>query len=327
MSKYFLGGDVGGTNTRILIADEDGHAIGYGQSGPGNHEQVGYAGFTRAVQAAAQHALTIANLTIDQIDRAALGIAGFDWPIERAETAGALQSIGLNCPIEIVNDAIIGLVAGSESGWGIAIVSGTGCNCHGLDPSRRREGQVTGGGTMLGEAAGSSELVTKAIQAVAQAWTRRGPATRLTEAFLKYLNVQTIEEMLAGLMDGTLDITASAAPIVFQTANTGDEMALNLIRWAGHELAELAKAVIRQIELAPLAFEVVMVGSMFEGSPLLAETMQHDVLAFAPQARFVRLTTPPVIGAVLLAMERAGLSIDAHVRANLARSINALHQK
>ncbi|HZY43178.1 MAG TPA: BadF/BadG/BcrA/BcrD ATPase family protein, partial [Anaerolineae bacterium] len=257
MTSYYLGADVGGTNTRILIAAEDGHAIGYGQSGPGNHEQVGYDGFTRAVQAAAQHALTVANITINQIDHAAFGIAGYDWPAERAETLGALQSIGLSCPIEIVNDATIGLVAGSEAGWGIAIVSGTGCNCHGLDQTRRREGQVTGGGITLGEAAGSSELVAKAIQAVAYEWTRRGPATQLTALLLKHTGTHTVESFLDRMMNGRLNLDAAAAPLVFQAAHNGDEVALNLIRWAGHELAELAKAVIRQLDLAPLAFDVV----------------------------------------------------------------------
>jgi N-acetylglucosamine kinase-like BadF-type ATPase len=326
MTKYFLGADVGGTNTRVLIADEYGHAIGYGQSGPGNHEQVGYDGFTRAVRSAAQPALSMTNLKIDQIQHAAFGIAGYDWPAERAETLGALQPIGLNYPIEIVNDATIGLVAGSEAGWGIAVVSGTGCNCHGLDQTRRREGQVTGGGITLGEAAGSSELVAKAIQAVSHEWTRRGPATHLTPMLLKHTGAHHVEDFLDGMMNGRYHVDASAAPLIFQAASNGDEVALNLIRWAGHELAELAKAVIRQLDLAPLAFEVVMVGSMFDGSPLLSETMQQGILAFAPQARFVRLTIPPVIGAVLLAMERAGVSIDTNVRANLTRSIDALRQ-
>src|SRR5512143_1037745 len=324
MPEYFLGADVGGTYTRVLIADEHGNAIGYGQAGPGNHEQVGYDGFTRAVRTASLTALAQANIQIDQIHHAAFGIAGYDWPMQQAEALGGIQPIGLSCPIEIVNDAIIGLVAGSTEGWGIAIVSGTGCNCHGLDQTRHREGQVTGGGITLGEGAGSAELVAKAIQAVAYEWTRRGPPTHLTPLLLKYTGAQTIEEFLDGMMSGRLYTEAAAAPLVFQAAENGDEVALNLIRWAGRELAELAKAVMRQLELAAQAVEVVMVGSMFDGSPLLAQTMQQEILTFAPRARFIRLTTPPVIGAVLLAMERDGRPIDASVRGALTRSINTL---
>ena len=42
--RYYLGADVGATKTHVLIADDCGQAVGFGQSGPGNHESVGYGG-------------------------------------------------------------------------------------------------------------------------------------------------------------------------------------------------------------------------------------------------------------------------------------------
>ena len=96
-----------------------------------------------------------------------------------------MTSIGLCAPTEAVNDTLIGLVAGATDGWGIAVVSGTGCNCWGWDRDRR-QGQVTGGGWQMGEYAGSSELAARAVQLVAYEWTRRGPATQLTPALMRY---------------------------------------------------------------------------------------------------------------------------------------------
>ena len=40
--QYFLGVDVGGTKSHCLIADEGGHVVGFGHSGPGNWEAVGW---------------------------------------------------------------------------------------------------------------------------------------------------------------------------------------------------------------------------------------------------------------------------------------------
>jgi hypothetical protein len=40
-------------------------------------------------------------------------------------------------------------------------------------------------------------------------------------------------------------------------------------QWAGSELGELAKPVIRQLTFQSLKFDVVLVGSMFEGGQLL----------------------------------------------------------
>jgi hypothetical protein len=66
--------------------------------------------------------------------------------------------------------------------------------------------------------------------------------------------------------------------------------------------------VIRQLEFEGLDFDVVLIGGMFDGGPLLIEPMRQTILALAPGARLVRLTVPPVIGAVLLGMEQAGLA-------------------
>ena len=53
MTKYFLGFDVGGTKTAALVADDTGQALGYGRSGCGNWETVGYHGFGLALQESA----------------------------------------------------------------------------------------------------------------------------------------------------------------------------------------------------------------------------------------------------------------------------------
>ena len=98
------------------------------------------------------------------------------------------------------------------------------------------------------------------------------------------------------------------------------------MRWAGRELGELARAVIRQLKFEELAFEVVLVGSMYEGSPLLIETMRQTVQALAPAARLVRLATPPVVGAVLLGMEQVGMQPGVAVREELKRSTLAVRK-
>jgi hypothetical protein len=45
-----------------------------------------------------------------------------------------------------------------------------------------------------------------------------------------------------------------------------------------------------------------------------------------PGARLVRLTIPPVIGAVLIGMEQGGASTGAEVRARLAESVQKVQE-
>ena len=122
MTHYFLGADVGSTKTHVLIADETGRVLGLGASGPGNHETVGYAGLSAALEAAARSALQQAALTIDQIAGAGFGVSGFDYPAEKAATLDAIGVLGLRAPLEAVNDTLIGLIAGATDGWGVAVV-------------------------------------------------------------------------------------------------------------------------------------------------------------------------------------------------------------
>ena len=137
MTTYFLGADVGSTKTHVLISNSSGRQVGFGQAGPGNHEGVGYDGLAAALGEATQQALADAGLSREQMTAAGFGVAGFDWPSEKADTLQAISTLGLSCPVEAVNDTMIGLMAGSEAGWGIGIVSGTGCNCRGWDRTHR----------------------------------------------------------------------------------------------------------------------------------------------------------------------------------------------
>jgi N-acetylglucosamine kinase-like BadF-type ATPase len=320
MTHYFLGADVGSTKTHIVIADETGRVLSLGEGGSGNPDNVGYEGLRRTLEIVTQAALQQAGITIDQIAGAGYGVSGLDYPAQKAPVLAAIRSIGLHAPIEAVNDALIGVVAGARDGWGIAVVSGTGCNCWGWD-HQRRQGQVTGSGWQLGEYAGASELVARAVQLVAYEWTRRGPATQLTPLLLKYLGETEVVEMLHGLTAGRLNIDAAIAPLIFEVAAQGDAVAIDLIRWAGRELGELAKAVIRQLDFAALEFDVVLLGSMFNGGSLLIEPLGESIAELAPRAKLRRLQTLPAVGAVLLGMEQAQWLITPEIRARLCAEL------
>jgi len=311
MAGYYLGVDIGHTKSHALITDAEGHVLGFGTGGNGTAEHSNYDRFGRVLHQIVSQAALSAGIREGQVDGAGFGIADYDWPSERAPHRDAIAKwLELQCPLGIANDAVPGLLAGSPRGWGVCVAAGTGVNCRGWD-EQRREGRVTGFGLRFGEAAGASELVAEAIKAVALAWYRGGPPTALTSALVQYAGLSNVEELLEELSLSRRDIGAEAAPLVFEVAKQGDPVALDLVRWAGRELGKLALAVGRQLDFLDSTFDVVMAGSFFRGSPLVAETMQETVLARAPGARFYRLSAPPVIGSVLLGMEVAGLDSRA----------------
>ncbi len=321
--RYFLGADAGGTKTRFLISDEEGSTVAFYEGGPGNHQMVGFDGLRDVLHECFGRVLSQAGISADQIAGAGFSIAGYDWPCEYEPIMAEIDTLGLRAPRKLVNDAIPGLVAGTKEGWGVAVVSGTGCNCRGWDRAHQREGRVTGYGVVMGEAAGGSELVFRAMQLVGYAWSRRIPPTALTEAFIEFAGARDVEDLLEGYTKGRYQIGASEAPLVFRVAEAGDQTARDLIAWAGCQLGEMAIGVIRQLGFEDEQFEVVMSGSMFDGGARLIEPMQETIWRVAPGATFVRLAVPPVIGSVLIGMEQAGLRAGPEVRARLAQTIAA----
>ena len=321
MPRYFLGIDVGGTKSHALVTDDTGQAQGFGEGGAGNPEGVGYDGLAQVLRLITQEALDAAGVTTGDVAGAGFGIGGYDWPSQREPILAAIRTLGLSAPLEIVNDALIALLAGAAEGWGVAVVAGTSCNCWGWDQDRRA-GRMTGF-SWLGEAAGGHELVFKATQAVALEWTLRGPPTRLTQAFVDLANARDVEDLLEGLTLGRIYLGAAAAPAVFQVAAQGDPVAQDLVRWAGRELGSLAIGVIHQLSFEALIFEVVMAGRFFDGSPVLADVMRETIHTVAPGARLVRLSAPPVVGGALLGMEQAGQDTRA-VRTTLIQSTQEL---
>ena len=179
----------------------------------------------------------------------------------------------------------------------------------------------------MGEGAGASELVHRAMQLVGYSWTKRLPPTKLADLFIEYTGAKDLEDLLAGYTEGPYSgaIGADAAPEIFEVANQGDQVAQDLITWAGNELGVLALTVIRQLEFENLEFEVVLSGSMYEGGDRLIDPMRKTIHEVAPGAKLVRLQVPPVMGAVLLGMEGGDLQPTAEIRETLIQTLQPYH--
>ncbi len=324
--KYYLGIDVGGSKSHALIADELGKAVGFGCGGPGNWEVVGYAGLTKVLQEILAQALKMAQIERADIAGAGMGMGGFDWPSQRADHLQAIAPLGLNCPLEIVNDATLGIWAGTSEGWGVSVVAGSGCNVRALSRTQREGRMVGGAAHWSNEWVGGYGVVCMALRAVTYEWNQRGPKTALSQAFLRRFNAVDLFDLVEGLYLDRYVFNQHDARLVFQIASEGDAAALEVVRAIGEELGQMACGAIRQVGLENDQFEVVLIGSLHDGHPLMAESMRETIHRLAPGARLVRLNAPPVIGGVLLGMKMSGLETGP-LRATVLQSAKELLQE
>jgi len=196
--------------------------------------------------------------------------------------------------------------------------AGTGNNVRGRDENGR-QGRITGNGMWFGEFGGAGELVWRAIVMTTYAWSQRGPKTHLTQMFMDYSEVNSEDKLIEMFAMHQLQPSPILAKEIFRLAAEGDLVASEIINWNANELGLNVNAVIRQLNMQDQAFEVVLIGSIFNAGEAYVAPLRITIQKFAPQAKLVRLSIPPVVGSVLLAAETIGLSAR-QIRKGLIKS-------
>jgi N-acetylglucosamine kinase-like BadF-type ATPase len=320
--RYFLGIDVGSSKTHALIVDETGRCMGFGESGGGNHQSVGYEHLGEVLQQSFATAFKMSGVAAAQIVGAGFGVSGYDFPSDRQDHLQAIASLGLNCPVEVVNDGWNGLFAAATCGIGVNVTAGSGVNCRGRG-TNGQEGRVVGNGTDFGEHGGAIEIVFRASQFVNYAWIKRVPPTRLTQIFLEATGAKDEMDLMEGLSNDFYHLSPYLAIEIMEAARAGDHAAIEIIRWSGEELGWLAVSVARQIGMDAEEVEIIQSGSVFKGGELINRPMRDLVLRYCPRAKLIRLNGPPVVGPVILGMKQAGVDGYA-VRENIVRNAREL---
>jgi N-acetylglucosamine kinase-like BadF-type ATPase len=176
------------------------------------------------------------------------------------------------------------------------------------------------------ELQGGTALGRMALRAVYRAATQREPPTSLTRALLAACQAESVDALLRADSESRLPLLErDMAPQVFDCAEAGDEVARQLLRQLGSGLGELVTTALQRMQMADMPVEVVLAGGLFRrrGS-LLVDSLRAAILAEAPHARLVEARYEPVVGAVLLALEAAGLPVEAERAERLQASSRAL---
>ena len=98
------------------------------QGGASNYQIVGLEAAISGITNAVQGALTAADLLLSQVEHAVFGLSGMDLPMDREALDETLTTAFPGLIFDLVNDTWIMLKAGSDKGWGIALVCGGGAN-------------------------------------------------------------------------------------------------------------------------------------------------------------------------------------------------------
>ena len=320
-----LGLDGGGTKTHAVLADHAGGLLGAASGSAANWEDVGLEAAAAAIRAVVREALQHAGLEASVVAAGVFGLAGNDWPSDLERLGAIPASLGLDGPQEVVNDAFVALRAGANHPWGIAVVAGSGSVVGGRNEAGD-EYRTLGLGPVFGDFGGAAEIADEGVRAVAEAFTGLGPATSLSERFVREMERTSVADLLE-FLSRRIPPTAHLAPVVLRAADDGDAVARGIAERAGHALGANAGLVARKLGMQEQSFEVVLAGGVLRGANrILEQALKKELRRSAPAAFPVRLEVPPVVGAALRAMENLGLEPTGaeHLRLSM-ESMQALN--
>jgi N-acetylglucosamine kinase-like BadF-type ATPase len=313
-----VGVDGGGSKTHCILCDGSGHLVGFGSSGASNWETVGLEGTQRAVSAALAEAA--GRTSVEQVEAAVFGLGGVDWPSDVDRLQPVLNRLGLTCPKQILNDSFIALRAGTDNGVGVVIVAGSGTTVAGCNRGGEIYRTLGQGGPLFDDFGSAPDVADRAVQVVARAFTGRGPETVLTQRLCEITGVADAAALLEGLSRGSIPVPATAS-IVLEEAEAGDAAAREIVVDVGRALGRSAAIAIRTLHMEGESFEVVLAGGLFRSlTDLLRDAISDPVTQAAADAKLVRLVSPPVVGAGLLALELLGGDAPPDVRHRLSEA-------
>jgi N-acetylglucosamine kinase-like BadF-type ATPase len=301
-----LGVDGGGTHTVSVILDASGRAIGRGLGGPSNHQSVGEEAARKGLAEAVAAARSAAG--DPPLAAACLGMSGLDREEDLTILRRMAEAVLPGLPVQIVNDAEIALVGGTSGRReGIVVIAGTGSIAVGID-ARGRTARAGGWGHLLGDEGSGYDLGRQALNAATRARDGRGPKTSLMGRLPATAGVPDLEGLAHCVYSEgwTAPEVAALAPAVLEAAEEGDEVAQGIVDTAAHELALAAIVVIRVLGMEQQAFEVVLSGGIFGGSPRMVGAARREVEAFAPKADTHLPRSEPVLGAAWMASQTLG---------------------
>lgn len=301
---YVLGIDAGGTKTHCVIADENENILAEGLAGASQHQLFGIRQTEKNLQLAVSAALKEADLTLQDLSYAVLGMSGADGEDDLALLNPAAEKVLPGVPFLVVHDAWIGMYSALKEPFGVVSICGTGAGHAG----RNRQGDeltLRNLDYRLGNYGGGGDLVEKALHYAFRSDEGTYKKSALEAAVPPIFGVSTMEDVCRLLKQNPLsDKERYQLPItVFQLANSGDSVCRMLIQDLGHEEGLYAASVIRRLHMENEQVPVVLIGSLFHSDdPLLLDPFMEAVRSAAPAAYPVLPTRKPVTGAVRMAL-------------------------
>lgn len=229
---FIIGVDGGGTKTESIAYSLLGNEISKGISGFGNV----LINFDEALRNIEESICKcISNLQYDRCKYICIGLAGCDDEKYKSLIKNHLEQL-YKCPINIINDGDLALLALLKGQDGILTISGTGSITIGRNKTNKL--RVGGWGHIIGDEGSGYDIVMKSIKKLFSDIDLGKPQTPLSEKILLETNSSTQRHLLNYIYTSHKDKISALLPIIVEFAENNDIFCKELLKDAGIVLAK-----------------------------------------------------------------------------------------
>jgi N-acetylglucosamine kinase-like BadF-type ATPase len=312
--------DGGGSKTDVAIVSAKGDVLGVARGPTCSHELVGLGGVVGALRPTVDAALRQAGIAADNgpvADVGAFALSGADLPSDDRRLLRVLRTAEWAGSELVANDTFAVLRAGTDRGWGIGVVCGSGINCTGVGPDGRTV-RFPAVGEFPGAADGGGWIGEMGLGAAVRGRDGRGQRTVLERTVPAHFGVRRPWSVLEGIRNGLIArdrVVLELPPLVFAAAANGDAVARSIVDALADEVVTMVVASLRRLRLLRAEVDVTLGGGVFRAEdPAFVTRIRTGVCETAPNARVAVLDGPPVVGAALLGLDHAGARDGAAAR-------------
>ncbi|GAA1609482.1 MULTISPECIES: N-acetylglucosamine kinase [Kribbella] len=288
--ELVLGGDLGGTSTRILIADSEGNVVGRGAAAGGNptsHPASAAANFGQALHAA------LAGLDATAVRAAVVGMAGgvaLQRPEVAAQFEAAWTGAGLRTAPQYIGDLEVAFASGTPEPDGTVLIAGTGSNV-GLVRNHQLQRTAGGHGWLLGDDGSGFWLGREAVRSVLESLDLREPLGLLEQAVVQAIlpgrdepatahreGYDALRDLLVMTVNSRPPVMlAELAPTVIAAYHQHDKTAQILVKRAAELLTETAARLKPAADVGPMVLAGSVAGESSPVGQLIREHFAGDV--------------------------------------------------
>jgi len=295
MSVY-IGVDGGGTKTQVFVISERGVATVMAPSS--NPNAIGWTTAQQVVVQAIDDCLRTMNFHPDDVDGISICMSGVDRADESDHLQAVFQAKFAKAFIEVKNDALAALTAGTKGESGIVLIAGTGSIAVGESDS----GEVAragGYGYLLGDEGSGFTIGRNGLIAAIQSFEGRAPKTILWEKAAKVYDVTHPNQLIPIVYRSERSVNTIALfakEVICMAAE--DVIANQLINTVISEYRQLIAAVFLSLD-GDIKRSVVLSGGLFTNTDVLV----HRLQAAEPSVHFAPLIHSAASGAALRAIK------------------------